>query len=128
MNAEFVLGESVVVSERDYHRGTVTKVARRYLTVASGHREWQFDKETRSPRGEHCGYIPRLMTLTEYDRLLTWQALYDAWRKVPHLGAGVPTEAMKAAVIALSACQPNHSSPPQPQPDHKRGQGEGGEV
>jgi hypothetical protein len=104
--SEFVLGESVIVSERDYHRGTITKIARRYLTVQSSYRSWEFDKETRSCRGDHCGYIPHLLTLSEYEHLKAWQELYDAWCAMPHLGSGVATEALKTALVALRACNP----------------------
>lgn len=101
---EFIVGQPVVVFDKDYFVATVTKVAKRYLTVEGSVRTWQFDKQTRAYRGECYGYVPRLMTVEEYEHRITWEALQAAWRDLPPLGARVPTRVLKSALEALRDC------------------------
>lgn len=101
---EFMVGQPVVVSDKDYFVATVTKVARRYLTVEGSTRTWQFDKQTRSYRGKYYGFVPRLMTVEESEHRITWEALQVAWRDMPPFGYRVPTRVLKSALEALRDC------------------------
>lgn len=81
---QFQVGDPVVVTEKGAHHGRVTKVARKYLTVCAGSREWEFDKLDRAPRGEHCGYVPQLRTPDEHARHVAWEQLRSAWNALPY--------------------------------------------
>lgn len=99
---------AIVVEGPRVYRGTVTKIARVYLTVTAcgTGRVFEFDKATRRLRGEHGGYIPRLFTPAEHDREVAWEALRKAAAALPFCcPPGLEPGAISAATVALRACQ-----------------------
>jgi hypothetical protein len=95
----------VVVVENGAHRGRVTKVARRYLTVEARHRRWEFDKITRRCRGDHGGYVPHLFTATEHAVNEAWGALRGACSALPFStpAAGEAVAGAEKLIIAAAA-------------------------
>lgn len=106
MALDLKVGDECVVHEQVAVRCKVTKVARVYLTVKGGGRSWYFDKANRRPRGEHCGYIPQLRTVTEQETVTAWETMRSALRALPSQPPhGVSVESIRrvtAAALALT--------------------------
>ena len=99
----------VVVEGPRVYRCEVTKVARRYVTVTGSSRSWQFDKETRSHRGDHGGHIPNLYTPREHERLVAWDDFVREFRSLPY---SCPKAATLSDLEALTATMRKWATPP----------------